>query len=124
MPASGLPQRAYPASLDHAWLTAERVLKSLGWDIDKRDRAAGILSTESRRLDGDNFGVYANEVRHLLRLQLTRVDEGRTLVTVERVMFRRERFIGVPRDQPMAVPESMRNGQTEQDVLAAIGRAL
>ena len=122
--ASGLPQQTYPVSVDQVWLTAERVLKSLGWDIDKRDRAAGILSTESRHLDGDNFVVYANEIRHLLRLRLTRVDEGRTLVTVERVMFRRERFIGVPRDQPMAVPEPMRNGQTEQDVLAAIGRAL
>ena len=40
------------------------VLKSLGWDIDKEDRDVGWIRTDSRRLDGDNFGVFAEGVKH------------------------------------------------------------
>ena len=106
------------------WPAAERALKTLGWDIDKRDWAAGILVTESRRLDGDNFGLYAKGLRHRLRLQLKSVGEGQTVVTVERTLFRRERIFWVNSDDAVTSSDSMRNQRTEEDVLATIGRDL
>jgi protein kinase-like protein len=123
-PAPSLPHRTYRASLDRVWPAAERALKTLGWDIDKRDWAAGTLVTESRRLDGDNFGVYAKGLRHRLRLQLKSVGEGQTVVTVERTLFRRERIFWVNSDDAVTSSDSMRNQRTEEDVLATIGRGL
>ncbi|MEK7709953.1 MAG: hypothetical protein AAB324_04320, partial [candidate division NC10 bacterium] len=33
--------RTFNASLDRVWTVTESVLKSLGWEIDERDRAVG-----------------------------------------------------------------------------------
>ena len=100
------------------------MLRGLGWDVDKRDPGGRVLVTESRRLDGENFGVYAKDLRHRLRVQVKSVDESKTLVTVERILFRRERIFWVNSDDPVTLPDSTRNQQAEQDVLTAIGRAL
>ena len=123
-PAPALPHRTYDAPADRVWLAAESVLRGLGWDVDKRDPGGRVLVTESRRLDGENFGVYAKDLRHRLRVQVKSVDESKTLVTVERILFRRERIFWVNSDDPVTLPDSTRNQQAEQDVLTAIGRAL
>ena len=53
--------RTFNASPDNVWGVTESVLKSLGWSIDARDRAAGWILTESRGVD---FGVYGEGTRH------------------------------------------------------------
>jgi hypothetical protein len=117
------PRRTFHAPPDRVWDTTERVLKALGWGIDKRDPGAGQLITESRRLEGDNFGVYAKDLRHRLRLEIKPAGSG-TLVSVERLVFRRERILWHNKDEPVeSLPESMRGQQTEQGVLAATARS-
>ena len=59
--------RTFPVSLDRAWSTTEKVLRILGWEVDKADRAVGWITTESRKLDGEDYGVYAKGTRHRLR---------------------------------------------------------
>lgn len=49
---------------DRVFTVTRSVLKRLGWDIDKEDRDVGWIRTDSRRLGGDNFGVYAKGVKH------------------------------------------------------------
>ena len=56
--------RTFNAPADRVFTVTRSVLKSLGWDIDKEDRDVGWIRTDSRRLDGDNFGVYAKGVKH------------------------------------------------------------
>src|SRR5207249_6198143 len=46
--AAGPLSQTFGVSADHAWTTTERVLKVLGWDIDKADREIGWLTTDSR----------------------------------------------------------------------------
>ena len=76
--------RTFNAPADRVFTVTRSVLKSLGWDIDKEDRDVGWIRTDSRRLDGDNFGVYAKGVKHRLRLVINREGTSRTTVTVER----------------------------------------
>jgi hypothetical protein len=52
------------APADRVFTVTRSVVKSLGWDIDKEDRDVGWIRTDSRRLDGDDFGVYAKGVKH------------------------------------------------------------
>ena len=106
------------------WTTTESVLKSLGWDIDKRDRSAGAIVTVSRKIEGDDFGVYSKDLRHRLRLHLSEAGDGQTRVTVERLVFRRERVLWVNNDQTSSVPESQVNQRAATEVLTAIGREL
>ncbi len=123
-PASPFPHRMFAAPVDRVWVVTESTLKGLGWDIDKRDHGTGMLITESRRLQGEDFGLYAKDLRHRLRVQLRPAGEGQTLVTVERLVFRRERIFWVNSDEAAELPEALRNQQIEQGVLAAIGRSL
>jgi hypothetical protein len=123
--ATALPHRTFRAPLDRVWVTTEQVLKTLGWNIDKRDRSAGLLVTESRRLEGENFGLYAKDLRHRLRVEVKPSGQEQTLVSIEHVVFRRERIFWVNKDEPAeSLPEALQSQQTEQSVLAAIGRAL
>ena len=51
---AGPLSQTFGVSADHAWTTTERVLKVLGWDIDKADREIGWLwdvSGRTRDLD-------------------------------------------------------------------------
>ena len=49
---------------DRVFTVTRSVLRRLGWDIDKEGRDVGWIRTDSRRLDGDNFGVCAEGVKH------------------------------------------------------------
>jgi hypothetical protein len=118
--AAAPSERTFAAPLDRMWSTTEAVLKHLGWDIDKADRAIGFITTESRRIDGENYGVYEKGLRHRLRLHLKAAGEGKTVVSIERTVFKRERILFVDKDEPVNDPSQA----VEKAVLDAIGKAL
>jgi hypothetical protein len=118
--AAGAVERTFDAPVDRVWAVTEAVLEHLGWDVDKADRAIGFITTDSRRVDGDNFGVYEKSTRHRLRLHVKASGAGRTTVSIERSVFRRERILFVDKDEPVAVADQ----DVEKAVLDAIGKAL
>ena len=118
--ALGPVTQTFAASTDRVWNVTHAVLKQLGWDIDKEDRSIGMLTTDSRRVDGEDYGVYAKGVRHRLQIQLKALDNARTSVTIERSVFERERILFVDNDKPLTAKDQ----EVEKSVLAAIGRAL
>jgi hypothetical protein len=113
-------ERTYNAPMDRVWSATEAVLKHLGWDLDKTDRNFGFITTESRRVDGENYGVYEKALRHRLRLQVKAQGTERTTVSVERTLFKRERILFVDKDEPVMSPDQ----NVEKAVLDAIGKAL
>ena len=113
-------ERTFNAPVDRVWATTEAVLKHLGWDLDKIDRTIGFITTDSRRVDGDNFGVYEKATRHRLRLHVKAAGDSRTTVSVERSLFRRERILFVDKDEPVVATDQT----VEKAVLDAIGKAL
>jgi hypothetical protein len=118
--AAAALERTFNAPADRVWTVTEAVLKHLGWDLDKTDRKIGFITTESRRLDGDNFGVYEKALRHRLRLHVKASGDKRTTVSIERSVFKRERILFVDKDEPVTDSET----KVEQGVLDAIGKAL
>ncbi|HEX9822456.1 MAG TPA: hypothetical protein VGD07_22890 [Methylomirabilota bacterium] len=117
---AGPVERTFNAPVERVWAVTEAVLKHLGWDLDKTDRAIGFITTDSRRVDGDNFGVYEKATRHRLRLHVKAAGERRTTVSVERSLFKRERILFVDKDEPVAASDQ----NVEKAVLDAIGKAL
>jgi len=113
-------ERTFNAPVDRVWAMTEAVLKHLGWDLDKADRTIGFITTGSRRVDGDNFGVYEKATRHRLRLHLKAAGDKRTTVSVERSLFKRERILFVDKDEPVTAADQ----NVEKAVLDAIGKAL
>ena len=113
--------QTFNAPMERVWTTVEAVLKQLGWDIDRKDRSIGMMTTESRRLEGEDYGVYAKGLRHRLTLHVKATSENRTTVTVDRDTFRRERILWIDKDEPANA-----GGGTEMQraVLAAIAKAL
>ena len=113
--------QTFNAPMERVWTTAEAVLKQLGWDIERKDRSIGMMTTESRRLEGEDYGVYAKGLRHRLTVHLKAASETRTTVTIDRDTFRRERILWIDKDEPANA-----GGGTEvqRSVLAAIGKAL
>ena len=118
--AAGSVERTFNAPVDRVWSTTEAVLKHLGWDVDKIDRGIGFITTDSRRVDGENYGVYEKGVRHRLRLQVKAAGEGRTTVSVERTVIKRERILFVDKDEPLTDTTQT----VEKALLEAIGKAL
>jgi hypothetical protein len=118
--AAGPVELTFNAPVDRAWDKTLAVLKVLGWDIDRSDQSIGIIVTGSRRLDGDNFGVYEKALRHRLQLNLRRATDTRTTISIERSVFKRERILFVDKDEPITDPRT----DTEKSILDAIGKAL
>jgi hypothetical protein len=122
MPAlAGEPvAQTFAGSPEKLWSATQSVLKQQGWDIERSDQAAGWINTESRSVNGEDYGVYAKGARHRLTIRLTAAGANRTTVTVERSLFNRERILWIDKDEPL-----MTTDQTvEKAVLAAIGKAL
>jgi uncharacterized lipoprotein len=113
--------QTFNAPMERVWTTAEAVLKQLGWDVERKDRSIGMMTTESRRLEGEDYGVYAKGLRHRLTVHMKAASESRTTVTIDRDTFRRERILWIDKDEPANA-----GGGTEvqRAVLAAIGKAL
>jgi hypothetical protein len=110
----------FAAPVDRVWTAAQSLLTSLGWDIEKSDRTIGWITTESRRIEGEDYGVYAKGLRHRLRITMKEADGGRTLVGVERSLFKRERILWIDKDEPLTTTDR----SVERDFLAALGRVL
>ena len=118
--AAGPVEFTYNAPVDRVWERTVAVLKVLGWDVDKADRSIGFIVTDSRRVDGDNYGVYEKALRHKLQLNIRRASDTRTTVTVERTVFKRERILFVDKDEPI---EDART-DVQKSILDAIGKSL
>jgi hypothetical protein len=118
--AAASSERTFAAPVERVWSTTEAVLKHLGWDIDKADKAIGFITTESRRVEGENYGVYEKALRHRLRLHLKAAGDSKTAVSIERTVFKRERILFVDKDEPVNDPSQV----VEKAVLDAIGKAL
>jgi hypothetical protein len=118
--AGGPVERAFNAPVDRVWTTTEAVLKHLGWDLDKSDRTIGFITTESRRVEGENYGVYEKGTRHRLQLHVKGSGPARSTVSVERTVFKRERILFVDKDEPLTATDQ----NVEKAVLDAIGKAL
>jgi hypothetical protein len=112
--------RTFQAPADRVWTVTRSTLKSLGWDIDKEDREVGWIRTDSRRVEGDNFGVYEKALRHRLRIVIKEREGGRTDVTVERRLYKSERVLFVDKEED--VP--LRDHDVEKRILDAIGKSL
>ena len=122
-PAGAQPKdasRIFNAPMDRTWTVTRSTLKSLGWDIDKEDREGGWIRTDSRRLQGEDYGVYAKGTRQRLRVVLKSLDAARTQVTVERRVWKQERILWMNKEEDLPEP----NQDAEKQVLDAIGAAL
>src|SRR3989304_4436007 len=85
--------RTFNASLDRGWPVTEWVLKSLGWEMDERDRAVGWILTDSRGVEFKDYGVYGEGTRHKLRVTVKAAGEGKTSVSVERHLYKGGRIL-------------------------------
>ena len=112
--------QTFAAPPEKLWSTAASVLKQLGWDIEKSDQAGGWINTESRSVDGEDYGVYAKGTRHRLTVRLKAAGTSRTTVTVERTLFKRERILWIDKDETLVTTDQT----VEKAVLTAIGQAL
>ena len=112
--------RTFNASLERVWSVMESVLKSLGWEIDERDRAVGWILTDSRGVEFKDYGVYGEGTRHKLRITVKAAGEGKTSVSVERQLYKEERILWMKERKP--IPSKDRSVETA--VVDAIGRAL
>jgi hypothetical protein len=123
VPAGAAPvEFTYNAPVDVVWEKTLAVLKVLGWDVDKDkvDRSIGFIVTDSRRVDGDNFGVYEKSLRHRLHINVRRASDTRTTVSIERTVFKRERIVFVDKDEPIEDPRT----DVQKSILDAIGKSL
>jgi hypothetical protein len=118
--AAELVTQTYPAPSEKVWRVTEAVLKQFGWDIDKVDRSIGWITTDSRGVEGEDYGVYAKGTRHRLRIHIKPVAENRTTVSVERTLFKRERILWMDKDEPIQATDQ----NVEKGLLAAIEKSL
>jgi hypothetical protein len=112
--------RTVNAPEDRVWAVTESVLKHQGWEIEKADRTIGWITTKSRMLEGEEYGVYAKGTRHQLRIQVKGASPASTRISVERNVFNRERILWIDKDQPVAV----RDQDVEKRLLDDIVKSL
>ncbi|HEU5322566.1 MAG TPA: hypothetical protein VFX28_17300 [Methylomirabilota bacterium] len=112
--------QTFGAPLERVWGVTEAVLKQLGWDLDRVDRSIGWITTDSRRVEGEDYGVYAKGTRHRLTIHLKPAGDNRTTVSIERAVFKRERILWMDNDEPLTVTDR----EVERAVLAAIAKSL
>lgn len=112
--------QTFAAPADRVWAVTEALLKQFGWDIDKADRSIGWIETESRRVEGEDYGVYAKGLRHRLRINVKASGSDRTTVAVERTVFKRERILWMDKDEPVTTTDQ----SVEKKFLADLGKSL
>ena len=110
----------FNAPLDRVWTVTRSTLKSLGWDIDKEDREGGWIRTDSRRLEGEDYGVYAKGTRQRLRVAIKALDPTRTQVTVERRVWKQERILWMDKEEDIQVPDQVAEKKVLDDIAAAL----
>ena len=112
--------RVFNAAPDRVWTVTRSTLKSLGWDIDKEDREGGWIRTDSRRIEGDDFGVYAKGTRQRLRVAIKALDPARTQVTVDRRVWRQERILWMDKEEDIQAPDQLAEKKILDDIAAAL----
>ena len=112
--------RVFNAPLDRVWTVTRSTLKGLGWDIDKEDREGGWIRSDSRRLEGEDFGVYAKGTRQRLRVVMKALDPARTQVTVERRVWRQERILWMDKEEDIQAPDQLAEKKVLDDIAAAL----
>ena len=112
--------RVFDASMDRVWTITRSALQATGWGIEKADKNAGLILTDSRRLEGEDFTVYASGVKHRLRLVLKAMPDGKTSVTIERRLWKEERILWMDKGQDLPTTDS----KIETEILDAIGAGL
>jgi hypothetical protein len=112
--------RIVPVPVERAWTVSQSVLRSLGWDIERTDRAEGIIRTGPRNVEFKNVGVYATGTRHALDLSVRAVSETHTSISVKRELFEEQRIFWSR--ERTTLP--LRDTAVEQAVLDAIEHLL
>ena len=112
--------RVFNAPVDQVWVVARSTLKSLGWDVDKEDREVGWIRTDSRRLEGEDYGVYSKGAKHRLRLVIKAQDGSKTAVTVERRLWKEERILWMDKEEELPTTDHT----VEKQLLDALSRSL
>ena len=119
-PAAAPVSQTFEAPVDRVWTVVQGLLKQFDWETDKADRSLGWITTESRRLEGEDYGVYAKGTRHRLIINVKAAGEKRTTVSVERAVFKRERILWMDKDEPLTASDQ----EVEKAFLAAIAKSL
>jgi hypothetical protein len=112
--------RVVPVPIERTFTVAQSVLKSLGWDIDQIDQAAGVIRTEPRNMTFKDFGVYAGGMRHSLDVVVRSVASGQTSISVRRAVFEERRIFWSKERKVLPTPETA----VERTLLDAIERLL
>jgi hypothetical protein len=112
--------RVFNAPVDRVWVVASSTLKSLGWSVDKEDRDVGWIRTDSRRLEGGDYGVYSKGAKHRLRVVIKAQDGSRTAVTVERRVWKEERILWMDKEEELPTTDH----SVETQLLDAVGKSL
>jgi hypothetical protein len=112
--------RTVNAPEERVWAVTESVLKHQGWEIEKADRTIGWITTKSRVMEGEEYGVYAKGTRHVLRIQVKGTGPASTRISVERSVFNRERILWIDKDQPIPA----RDQDVEKRLIDDIGKSL
>src|SRR5256886_16393109 len=74
--------QTFAAPPEKVWSVTQSVLKQQGWEVEKSDQANGWINTESRSVNGEDYGVYAKGARHRLVIRLKAARANRTTGTV------------------------------------------
>ena len=112
--------RVFDASMDRVWTITRSALRASGWDVEKDDKASGLIVTDARRLEGEDFTVYATGVKHRLRIVMKSLPDGKTSVTIERRVWKEERVLWMDRGRDLPTTDH----KLESEILDAIGAGL
>jgi hypothetical protein len=112
--------RVFNAPVDRVWVVARSTLQSLGWGVDKEDREVGWIRTDSRRLEGEDYGVYSKGAKHRLRVVIKAQGGSRTAVTVERRLWKEERILWMDKEEELPTTDHT----VEKQLLDALGKSL
>ena len=112
--------RVFDASMDRVWTITRSALQATGWGIEKADKNAGLILTDSRRLEGEDFSVYSSGVKHRLRVVLKAMPDGKTSVTIERRLWKEERILWMDKGRDLPITDH----KIETEILDAIGAGL
>lgn len=112
--------RVFNAPVDRVWVVARSTLTGLGWGVDKEDRDVGWIRTDSRRLEGEDYGVYSKGAKHRLRVVIKAQDGSRTAVTVERRVWKEERILWMDKEEDLPTTDHT----VEKQFLDALGNSL
>lgn len=112
--------RVFDAPMDRVWTVARSTLIGRGWEIDQEDKDGGWIRSKSRRIEGEEYGVYAKGTRQRVRLVLKALDPTHTQVTVERRVWKQERILWIDKEEDLPATDQ----QAEKDLLDAISAAI